>query len=101
MIDEDQITKLNVHSNIRAEDLKLFGDDEIEKIKQRLDGNLIVLVIEHSKKDEVKDITQKYNVLVQNYTNALNLENDLRDRKNSLTIAVINKKMISKIIPLK
>jgi hypothetical protein len=60
-----------------------------------------VLVIEHSKKDEVKDITQKYNVLVQNYTNALNLENDLRDRKDSVTIAVINKKMIEKIIPLK
>ena len=60
-----------------------------------------MLVIEHSKKDEVKDITQKYNVLVQNYTNALNLENDLRDRKDSVTIAVINKKMIEKIIPLK
>lgn len=53
-----------------------------------------MLVIEHSKKDEVKDITTKYNVLVQNYTNALNLENDLRDRKDSVTIAVINKKMI-------
>ncbi len=29
IIDEDQITKLNVHSNIRAENLKLFRDDEI------------------------------------------------------------------------
>ena len=59
------------------------------------------MIIEHSKKDEVKDITNKYNVLVQNYTNALNLENDLRDRKDSVTIAVINKKMIDKIVPLK
>lgn len=39
--------------------------------------------------------------MVQNYTNALNLENDLRDRKDSVTIAVISKKMIEKIIPLK
>lgn len=39
--------------------------------------------------------------MVQSYTNALNLENDLRDRKDSVTIALISKKMIDKIIPLK
>jgi hypothetical protein len=31
----------------------------------------------------------------------MNLENDIRDRKDAVTIAVINKNMIEKIIPIK
>lgn len=43
----------------------------------------------------------KYNVLVQAYTNSMNLENDIRDRKDNVTIAVIDRNMLDKIPSIK
>jgi hypothetical protein len=60
-----------------------------------------VLVIDHKKRDLVDESINKYNILVQNYTNSMNLENNVRDRKDNVTIAVIDKNMLEKIIPIK
>lgn len=43
----------------------------------------------------------KYNVLVQAYTNSMNLENDIRDRKDNVTLAVIDRNMLDKIPQIK
>jgi hypothetical protein len=44
----DNITRLNVHSNIDPDNL--LQENEIEKIKQRLNGDFIVLVVDNTKR---------------------------------------------------
>jgi hypothetical protein len=60
-----------------------------------------VVVAHSSKQKEVDDAVSKYNVLVQAYTNSMNLENDLRDKKDNVTIALIDRSMLSKIPEMK
>ena len=67
----DNITRLNVHSNIDPDNL--LQENEIEKIKQRLNGDFMVLVVDNSKRTQVDDAIKKFNVLVQGYTNSMNL----------------------------
>lgn len=67
----DNITRLNVHSNIDPGNL--LHENEIEKIKQRLTGDLIVLVVDNSKRGQVDEAIKRFNVLVQGYTNSMNL----------------------------
>jgi hypothetical protein len=62
---------------------------------------LIVLVIDSSKREAVDEAVGKYNVLVQAYTNSMNLENDIRDRKDNVTLAVIDRNMLEKIPSIK
>lgn len=95
----DNITRLNVHSNIDPDNL--LQENEIEKIKQRLNGDFIVLVVDNTKRGQVDEAIKKFNVLVQGYTNSMNLENDIRDRKDNVTIAVIDRNMLDKIPAIK
>ena len=67
----DNITRLNVHSNIDPDNL--LQENEIEKIKQRLNGDFMVLVVDNSKRTQVDDAIKKLNVIVQGYTNSMNL----------------------------
>lgn len=58
-------------------------------------------MIDKNKREQVDEAVNKYNVLVQAYTNSMNLENDIRDRKDNVTIAVIDRNMLDKIPPIK
>lgn len=60
-----------------------------------------MLVIDSSKREQVDEAVNKYNVLVQAYTNSMNLENDIRDRKDNVTLAVIDRNMLDKIPSIK
>ena len=73
----------------------------MQKLKERLTGDLIVLIIDNNKRLQVDEAVSKYNVLVQAYTNSMNLQNDIRDRKDNVSIAVIDRNMLDKIGPIK
>lgn len=60
-----------------------------------------MLVVDNGKRGQVDEAIKKFNVLVQGYTNSMNLENDIRDRKDNVTIAVIDRNMIDKIPEIK
>lgn len=60
-----------------------------------------MLVIDSGKREQVDEAVGKYNVLVQAYTNSMNLENDIRDRKDNVTLAVIDRNMLDKIPQIK
>lgn len=58
-------------------------------------------MVDNSKRSQVDDAIKRFNVLVQGYTNSMNLENDIRDRKDNVTIAVIDRHLLDKIEPIK
>jgi 5-methylcytosine-specific restriction endonuclease McrA len=66
-----------------------------------LNGDFLVVVAHSSKQDEVDEVVSKYNVLVQAYTNSMNLENDLRDKKDNVTIALVDRNMLPKLPEMK
>lgn len=59
------------------------------------------MVAHSSKQKEVEEVVSKYNVLAQAYTNSMNLENDLRDKKDNVTIAVVDRNMLAKLPEMK
>ena len=56
-----------------------------------------MLVVDNSKRGQVDEAIKRFNVLVQGYTNSMNLENDIRDRKDNVTIAVVDRHLLDKI----
>lgn len=43
----------------------MLDEEEIYKIRQRLDGGVIVVVVEKKYTDSTKQILNKYNILIQ------------------------------------
>jgi len=65
-----------------------------EWIKQRLDGGVIVLFIDKNMVDKVEDMRRKYNVLAQEYSHAVNLNNSIREKKDKFTIVLVEPNML-------
>lgn len=51
-----------MHSFIRD---TLLDEEEIYQIRQRLDGGVIVVVVEMKHTEDTKQILSKYNILIQ------------------------------------
>ena len=88
-----------MHSNIRPENY--LDEDEKYKIKQRLDGGVIVVVVEKEFTEKVKELLRKFNILIQEYSHAINLDQSIRERKGKVTIVVVKKDMMSDIKKIK
>lgn len=60
-----------------------------------------MVVVEKEYTDRVKDLLRKYNILIQEYSHAINLGQSIRDRKGKVTIVVIKKNMLEDIRKIK
>ena len=58
-------------------------------------------MVDNSKRGQVDEAIKRFNILVQGYTNSMNLENDIRDRKDNVTIAVVDRNMLDKVPAIK
>ena len=60
-----------------------------------------MVIVNTNKKPQFDNAITNFNVLFQGYTNATNLETDIRDRKDNVTIAVVDHNMLDKVPALK
>ena len=91
----DDDSKLRVHSKIRRE--IGFREEDVDHIKAKMRGLSIVLLLDDSKKLSYESITNRYSVLVQYYTNVVNFESQIRDKRANLVVAVVDRKILESI----
>ena len=92
----DNITKLNVHSNILPEEAN-FAGPELSRLRERLNGETMLLMVPAGKRDDIGDISSKWNFLPQGYTNSMNLDTSIHDRKDNVVIVLVDRAMAQKV----
>ena len=60
-----------------------------------------MLVVDNNKRAQLDDVIKRFNILLQGYTNSMNLEDDIRNMKNNVVIAVIDRNMLDKVPMIK